>query len=165
MARLIQYLGFAGIADIIGRRFGFQKLPYNQQKSWAGSCSMFIFGFLISIGWTKSVPPAHSRVLWTLAYPKLTRTFTLNVQNALLLFSSWVLSTGLDGDSAEGSVNLFSGDSSGIPPSYSGDRWQHLRSSRKHARSIFHIWLLMVQAPIFLSKRWSMKSCSAYHLD
>ena len=40
-----------GIADIIGRRFGSLKIPYNQQKSWAGSISMFIFGFLISIGW------------------------------------------------------------------------------------------------------------------
>lgn len=40
-----------GIADIMGRRFGSLKLPYNQQKSWAGSISMFVFGFLISIGW------------------------------------------------------------------------------------------------------------------
>ncbi|KAK4766180.1 hypothetical protein SAY87_007822 [Trapa incisa] len=42
--------GGDGIADIIGRRFGEQKLPYNQHKSWAGSCSMFLFGFLVSIG-------------------------------------------------------------------------------------------------------------------
>ncbi|KAK4800107.1 hypothetical protein SAY86_025472 [Trapa natans] len=42
--------GGDGIADIIGRRFGAQKLPYNQHKSWAGSCSMFLFGFLVSIG-------------------------------------------------------------------------------------------------------------------
>ncbi|KAG8651078.1 phytol kinase 1, chloroplastic isoform X3 [Manihot esculenta] len=39
-----------GVADIMGRRFGSVKLPYNQQKSWVGSISMFIFGFLISIG-------------------------------------------------------------------------------------------------------------------
>lgn len=39
-----------GVADIIGRRFGSSKLPYNQHKSWAGSISMFICGFLISIG-------------------------------------------------------------------------------------------------------------------
>jgi len=31
-------------------RFGSSKLPYNQQKSWAGSISMFVFGLLISIG-------------------------------------------------------------------------------------------------------------------
>ncbi|KAL3523533.1 hypothetical protein ACH5RR_016367 [Cinchona calisaya] len=42
--------GGDGIADIMGRRFGFLKLPYNQQKSWAGSISMFVFGFLISLG-------------------------------------------------------------------------------------------------------------------
>ncbi|PKI68573.1 hypothetical protein CRG98_011059 [Punica granatum] len=42
--------GGDGIADIIGRSFGSQKLPYNQRKSWAGSISMFAFGFLVSIG-------------------------------------------------------------------------------------------------------------------
>lgn len=40
----------AGVADIMGRKFGHVKLPYNQKKSWAGSISMFAFGFLISIG-------------------------------------------------------------------------------------------------------------------
>lgn len=38
-----------GIADIIGRRFGGIKIPYNPCKSWAGSVSMFLFGFLISV--------------------------------------------------------------------------------------------------------------------
>ncbi|KAE8038718.1 hypothetical protein FH972_011197 [Carpinus fangiana] len=47
---LAMMCGGDGIADIIGRRFGSSKLPYNQQKSWAGSISMFVFGFLISIG-------------------------------------------------------------------------------------------------------------------
>lgn len=42
--------GGDGIADIMGRRFGFHKIPYNKHKSWAGSISMFIVGFLISIG-------------------------------------------------------------------------------------------------------------------
>ncbi|KNA17052.1 hypothetical protein SOVF_083460 isoform C [Spinacia oleracea] len=42
--------GGDGIADIMGRKFGNVKLPYNQKKSWAGSISMFIFGFLISVG-------------------------------------------------------------------------------------------------------------------
>lgn len=42
--------GGDGIADIMGRKFGHVKLPYNQDKSWAGSISMFAFGFLISIG-------------------------------------------------------------------------------------------------------------------
>lgn len=42
---------FVGVADIMGRRFGYQKIPYNQQKSWAGTISMFVVGFLTSIGW------------------------------------------------------------------------------------------------------------------
>lgn len=42
--------GGDGIADIMGRRFGSLKLPYNHKKSWAGSISMFVCGFLISIG-------------------------------------------------------------------------------------------------------------------
>ncbi|KAJ6432958.1 hypothetical protein OIU84_020070 [Salix udensis] len=47
---LAMMCGGDGVADIIGRRFGSMKLPYNQHKSWAGSVSMFICGFLISIG-------------------------------------------------------------------------------------------------------------------
>ncbi|KAK1263829.1 hypothetical protein QJS04_geneDACA009531 [Acorus gramineus] len=42
--------GGDGFADIMGRRFGVLKLPYNQQKSWVGSISMFVSGFFISIG-------------------------------------------------------------------------------------------------------------------
>ncbi|KAK4359496.1 hypothetical protein RND71_021725 [Anisodus tanguticus] len=40
-----------GIADIVGRRFGKQKLPYNQNKSFAGSVAMATAGFLASIGY------------------------------------------------------------------------------------------------------------------
>nr|GLL17922.1 probable phytol kinase 1, chloroplastic [Ipomoea trifida] len=47
---LAMMCGGDGVADIIGRRFGSVKIPYNQQKSWAGSISMFVFGFLISLG-------------------------------------------------------------------------------------------------------------------
>jgi len=39
-----------GIADIVGRRFGSKKLPYNSDKSWAGSIAMFLFGFVVSLG-------------------------------------------------------------------------------------------------------------------
>ncbi|XP_061368856.1 probable phytol kinase 1, chloroplastic isoform X2 [Gastrolobium bilobum] len=42
--------GGDGVADIIGRRYGSMKIPYNQKKSWAGSISMLVFGFLVSIG-------------------------------------------------------------------------------------------------------------------
>ncbi|KAG8380585.1 hypothetical protein BUALT_Bualt06G0030800 [Buddleja alternifolia] len=50
MISLAMMCGGDGIADIMGRKFGFRKLPYNQQKSWAGSISMFLFSFLVSVG-------------------------------------------------------------------------------------------------------------------
>ncbi|KAL1201453.1 Phytol kinase 1 [Cardamine amara subsp. amara] len=50
MISLAMMCGGDGIADIMGRKFGSAKLPYNPRKSWAGSISMFIFGFFISIG-------------------------------------------------------------------------------------------------------------------
>ncbi|XP_050370023.1 farnesol kinase, chloroplastic [Argentina anserina] len=40
-----------GLADIVGRRFGAQKLPYNRNKSIAGSVAMASAGFLSSIGY------------------------------------------------------------------------------------------------------------------
>ncbi|XP_073366958.1 probable phytol kinase 2, chloroplastic isoform X3 [Aegilops tauschii subsp. strangulata] len=39
-----------GVADIVGRRLGKEKLPYNPKKSYAGSIAMAIAGFLASIG-------------------------------------------------------------------------------------------------------------------
>lgn len=47
---LAMMCGGDGIADIIGRRFGQYKLPYNNEKSWAGSIAMFLFGYSISLG-------------------------------------------------------------------------------------------------------------------
>ncbi|XP_020537441.1 probable phytol kinase 3, chloroplastic isoform X2 [Jatropha curcas] len=38
-----------GMADIVGRRFGNHKLPYNTNKSIAGSVAMALAGFLASI--------------------------------------------------------------------------------------------------------------------
>ncbi|XP_031497008.1 probable phytol kinase 2, chloroplastic isoform X2 [Nymphaea colorata] len=38
-----------GVADIVGRRFGAVKLPYNKMKSYAGTMSMAIAGFLSSV--------------------------------------------------------------------------------------------------------------------
>jgi phytol kinase len=40
--------GGDGFADIVGRRYGSAKLPFNENKSWIGSISMFISGFLLS---------------------------------------------------------------------------------------------------------------------
>lgn len=50
MVSVAMMCGGDGVADIMGRRFGSSKLPHNQHKSWAGSISMFVFGFLISLG-------------------------------------------------------------------------------------------------------------------
>ncbi|MQL89541.1 hypothetical protein Taro_022115 [Colocasia esculenta] len=42
--------GGDGIADIMGRKFGAARLPYNNRKSWVGSICMFTFGFFVSMG-------------------------------------------------------------------------------------------------------------------
>ncbi|XVE99162.1 hypothetical protein REPUB_Repub03eG0173400 [Reevesia pubescens] len=39
---LAMMCGGDGVADIMGRRFGSSKIPYNQRKSWVGSISMFV---------------------------------------------------------------------------------------------------------------------------
>ncbi|GFP98985.1 probable phytol kinase 3 chloroplastic [Phtheirospermum japonicum] len=39
-----------GLADVLGRRFGSQKLPYNPNKSIIGSITMACAGFLASVG-------------------------------------------------------------------------------------------------------------------
>ncbi|GJS21336.1 probable phytol kinase 3, chloroplastic [Tanacetum coccineum] len=39
-----------GMADIIGRRFGTKKIPYNKDKSFAGSIAMAAAGFIASVG-------------------------------------------------------------------------------------------------------------------
>lgn len=40
----------SGVADVIGRKFGSQKLPYNNNKSIAGSVAMLTAGFIASVG-------------------------------------------------------------------------------------------------------------------
>ncbi|PWA65763.1 phytol kinase 2 protein [Artemisia annua] len=40
-----------GMADIIGRRFGTKKIPYNKDKSFAGSIAMAAAGFIASVGY------------------------------------------------------------------------------------------------------------------
>ncbi|KAL0024202.1 hypothetical protein WJX77_007139 [Trebouxia sp. C0004] len=41
--------GGDGLADIIGRKFGTAKLPFNTSKSWAGSAAMFAGGAVTSL--------------------------------------------------------------------------------------------------------------------
>lgn len=38
-----------GMADVIGRRFGRGKIPFNPRKSWAGSIAMLLAGFGLSL--------------------------------------------------------------------------------------------------------------------
>uniref|UniRef100_A0A5B7BWB5 Putative Phosphatidate cytidylyltransferase family protein isoform 3 n=1 Tax=Davidia involucrata TaxID=16924 RepID=A0A5B7BWB5_DAVIN len=40
-----------GLADIVGRQFGRQKIPYNRNKSIAGSIAMVTAGFIASVGY------------------------------------------------------------------------------------------------------------------
>jgi phytol kinase len=46
---LMLMCGGDGLADVVGRRWGRAKLPFNRDKSWAGSAAMlagsFVFGF------------------------------------------------------------------------------------------------------------------------
>ncbi|KAL3131034.1 hypothetical protein ABBQ38_000353 [Trebouxia sp. C0009 RCD-2024] len=41
--------GGDGLADIVGRRYGSAKLPFNHSKSWVGSLAMFTGGGLLSM--------------------------------------------------------------------------------------------------------------------
>lgn len=46
MAALMILCGGDGLADVIGRRFGRRKLPWNAGKSWVGSMGMLVGGWL-----------------------------------------------------------------------------------------------------------------------
>jgi phytol kinase len=48
MVALMLMCGGDGLADVFGRRYGNTKLPWNTQKSWAGSLAMFLGGWLFS---------------------------------------------------------------------------------------------------------------------
>lgn len=65
--------GGDGLADIVGRRFGTVKLPWNPNKSWAGSLAMFLGGFAMStafawlFGYAGYLPPLASEFFIRLA--------------------------------------------------------------------------------------------------
>lgn len=46
---LMLMCGGDGLADIVGRRYGRAKLPFNPQKSWAGSAAMLLGGFAFAL--------------------------------------------------------------------------------------------------------------------
>jgi phytol kinase len=47
---LMVMCGGDGLADIVGRRWGTHKLPFNSQKSWIGSAAMLIGSFVFGFG-------------------------------------------------------------------------------------------------------------------
>jgi farnesol kinase len=51
ISQSIESLFSAGFADIVGRRLGTVKLPYNKNKSLAGSFTMLLMGFTFSVGY------------------------------------------------------------------------------------------------------------------
>ncbi len=46
---LMLMCGGDGLADILGRKWGSQKIPWNKGKSWAGSAGMFVGGWVLSV--------------------------------------------------------------------------------------------------------------------
>lgn len=50
MVALMMMCGGDGLADIIGRRWGQVKLPFNPDKSWAGSGAMAVASFIFAYG-------------------------------------------------------------------------------------------------------------------
>jgi len=46
---LMLVCGGDGLADIVGRRYGHQKLPWNPKKSWLGTTGFFIGGWLLTM--------------------------------------------------------------------------------------------------------------------
>jgi phytol kinase len=49
MTALMILCGGDGLADILGRKFGKVKLPWNNRKSWIGSLGMFLGGLFLSV--------------------------------------------------------------------------------------------------------------------
>jgi phytol kinase len=49
MIALMLMCGGDGLADIVGRRYGKVKLPWNGGKSWAGSAGMFVGGWSFAL--------------------------------------------------------------------------------------------------------------------
>lgn len=138
----------AGIADIMGRRFGSTKLPYNPLKSWAGSISMFLFGFLVSIWYAQILKPLrvlvdciqldHSNMIPIsgsrhgfgadigIVDPLHSLTMSrvlLWIQYAVLLFGPRVRGTGLDDDRGKGRIGFAGGDVRGVAPDQRNCGW------------------------------------------
>ncbi|CAN7067282.1 hypothetical protein IGI04_040866 [Brassica rapa subsp. trilocularis] len=81
-----------GMADIVGRRFGTEKLPYNRNKSLAGSIGMAIAGFLASVGYMYYF--ASFGYMESIGWDMILRFLIISVASALV--ESLPISTDID---------------------------------------------------------------------
>lgn len=142
----------AGIADIMGRRFGSLKISYNPQKSWAGTISMFLFGFLVSIRYDLRLSCQsylrfeRSRALGKFTFgPCYLSALFLSLswmQYALLFFGPRICGAGLDANRKKGRLGFVGGFVRGVAPDQRNSRRQHFRSLGKHHNFILGIWLV-----------------------
>ena len=77
--------GGDGFADIIGRRFGSVKLPWNQEKSWAGSAAMFLGAWVIAIA-----------MLWLFSLLGLIAVLPVPISNWLWIAFIVLVATGIE---------------------------------------------------------------------
>jgi len=79
---LMLMCGGDGLADVVGRRWGKAKLPFNPAKSWAGSAAMLFGGYAFAFGFValfnafgNFVPPLDGvRAAWIVAAIALAAT-------------------------------------------------------------------------------------------
>jgi phytol kinase len=79
---LMLMCGGDGLADVVGRRWGKAKLPFNPAKSWAGSAAMLFGGYAFAFGFValfnafgNFVPPLDgARAAWIVAAIALAAT-------------------------------------------------------------------------------------------
>ncbi|XP_009132038.2 farnesol kinase, chloroplastic-like [Brassica rapa] len=81
-----------GMADIVGRRLGTKKLPYNRNKSVAGSVGMAISGFLASVAYMYYF--ASFGYIKNSGWDMILRFFIISIASALV--ESLPISTDID---------------------------------------------------------------------
>ncbi|CDY65782.1 BnaA03g56260D [Brassica napus] len=81
-----------GMADIVGRRLGTKKLPYNRNKTIAGSIGMAISGFLASVAYMFYF--ASFGYIESSGWGMILRFFIISVASALV--ESLPISTDID---------------------------------------------------------------------
>ncbi|CAF1698490.1 unnamed protein product [Brassica napus] len=81
-----------GVADIVGRRLGTKKLPYNRNKTIAGSIGMAIAGFLASVAYMFYF--ASFGYIKNSGWDMILRFFIISIASALV--ESLPISTAID---------------------------------------------------------------------